>query len=231
MLSDFSFTPHSVILGDDAGHSEVGDAIKFPLTVRVKATDEDADIETVSYIVQSPVSGREPIASGELTSKGGQIYERTVDVTIPKAEVGVYTVLLYAVDKSGSLSNNVRGMLQFKGTGEPPVIADVSAPDSVSRPPAGNPPTPIRIVATVTDPDGLANISGVQFWNVVNPAQKFPMFDDGETGGDQVRGDGRYTITVQIESTNQAGTNRLGFQATDLAGLKSNVVERAIVVE
>jgi hypothetical protein len=46
-----------------------------------------------------------------------------------------------------------------------------------------------------------------------------------------VAGDGRYTRTVFLLSTNQAGTNTFAFQATDRSGLVSEVVTRDIVVE
>ncbi|MEX1054388.1 MAG: hypothetical protein WED81_00055, partial [Rhodothermales bacterium] len=110
---------------------------------------------------------------------------------------------------------------------------EVAAPDTVVRPAAGEPAKLIRIVASVSDPDGLTNVNVVQFWNAGNPSSKFPMFDDGDTAasGDEVARDGKYTVTVRIESANQPGTNRLAFQATDLSGLRSNVFEKEIVVQ
>ena len=230
VLSDFSFTPTNVFAG---GFTEIDGSLRVPLTMSVTVSDPDADIESVSFVVQSPVSNRDPLAAGNLADKGDGRYERTAEVMIPKAEIGVYTVLVYAVDQSGSISNNVRGMLRFTGTGEPPVVLEVAAPDTVFRPAAGEPAKLIRIVATVSDPDGLTNINAVQFWNADNPTAKFPMFDDGDpaTSGDDAARDGKYTVTVRIESSNQPGTNRLAFQATDLSGLRSNVVEKEIVVQ
>ncbi|MEX0747953.1 MAG: hypothetical protein WD275_08145, partial [Rhodothermales bacterium] len=179
VLSDFSFEPSNVFAG--GGFTEVDGQLRVPLTMSVTVSDPDADLETVSFVVQSPVSSRDPIASGNLAHVGDGRYERTAEVMIPRAEVGVYTVLVYAVDQSGSISNNVRGMLRFTATGEPPVILEVAAPDTVVRPAAGGPAKLIRIVASVSDPDGLTNINVVQFWNADNPSAKFPMFDDGDT--------------------------------------------------
>ena len=231
VLSEFSFDPTNIFVG--GAFTEIDGHLRVPLSMSVTVSDSDVDIETVSFVVQSPISSRDPIATGNFAHKGNGRYERTVDVMIPKAEIGVYTVLVYAVDQSGSISNNVRGMLRFTGAGEPPIVVDVAAPDSVLRPAAGEPARLIKFVATVADPDGPANINVVQFWNAATPSSKFPMFDDGETAasGDEVARDGKYTVTVRIESTNQAGTNRLAFQATDLSGLKSNVVEKDIVVQ
>ncbi len=232
VLSEFHFDPHSVSIGDPIV-DEVGDAVRFPLNISVTATDPDDDLENVSYLVQSPIGGRPPVVQGTLTSADGVLFLREVTVSIPKGETGVYTILVYAVDETGSISDDVRGMLTFGGTGDPPVLVDVVVPDTVRRPASGDPPVLVRLSATVTDPDGLTNVNEVVFWNVTNPNARFPMYDDGrfEESGDETQGDGIYTAIVRIESNNQPGANTLAFQASDRSGLTSNVIERTIVVE
>ena len=54
---------------------------------------------------------------------------------------------------------------------------------------------------------------------------------DGMGGGDESAGDGRFTATVQISSDNAAGINRFAFQATDRAGLQSEVVEQEVTIQ
>ena len=44
-------------------------------------------------------------------------------------------------------------------------------------------------------------------------------------------GDGRYTLEVEIGSSNRPGENTFAFQAVDRSGLASEVVERIVVVE
>lgn len=209
----------------------IGELVRFSVSLRVNAADPDGDIERVSYVIQSPYAGRAPLSEGELALSSGSTYTRTTSVTVPRGEIGVYTVLVYAVDASGSLSDNVRGMLSFTGAGDPPVILNVAAPDTVQRPADGEEPNVLLLAATVSDPDGLSSISAVVFWNVTEPSNVFDMADDGVRFGDEIPNDGIYTRTVQIESNNQTGETVLAFQATDRSGLKSNIVEKTIVVE
>lgn len=230
VLTQFEFDPHSVKLGDP-DVEETGEQVRFSLSMRVNVDDPDDDVERVAYVVQSPFSGRAPLSEGELSRGSGSQYSRSATVTVPKGEVGVYTLLVYAVDETGSLSDNVRGMLTFSGQGDPPVILDVAAPDTIRRPAEGADPVVLRLSATVTDPDGLSSISEVVFWNVARPASVIPMADDGISFGDERENDGVYTRTVQIESGNEPGPTVLAFQATDRSGLKSNVVEKTIIVE
>lgn len=232
VLSRFEFEPHSISVDGSVGNEE-DEAISFPVHVTVTATDPDDDLDRVAFVIQSPFAGRAPLVEGTLESEGGSSFAREINVTIPAGETGVYSVLVYAVDEAGSLSDDVRGMLTVGGTGEPPVLLEVSAPDTVSRPLPGEPATLLLMTATVTDPDGLANINEVEFWNVTNPNLRFPMFDDGrfDESGDETAGDGIYTAVVRIESTNQPTTNTLAFQASDRSGLLSNVIEKTVVVE
>ena len=132
------------------------------------------------------------------------------------------------MDEAGQASNQLIGSLVLAASGREPVIEEVIAPERVERPSTGA--TPITLVAVVSDPDGLANVSRVRFWNVEAPSATFGLRDDGQ-GGDEVAGDGRYTATVQIESTNRPGPTTLAFQATDRGGLESQIVEKTITVE
>ena len=229
VLSQFEFDPHSVSLGSP-GVDEVGELVRFSVSIGVNVDDPDGDLERVAYVVRSPYTEQEPVAEGDLSASGGSAYGTTATITVPRGDVGVYTVLVYAVDEAGSLSDNVRGMLTFSGQGDPPVILEVSAPETVQRPAPGDEPETFVLSATVDDPDGLSSISEVVFWNVNLPTSRIQMVDNG-SGADDVANDGIYTRTVQIESGNAAGETVLAFQATDRSGLRSNIVEKTIVVE
>ena len=231
VLSQFEFDPHSVSLGSP-GVDEVGELVRFSVAMSVNVEDPDGDLERVAYVVRSPYTEQAPVDEGELSlsAEFGSQYSTTATVTVPRGDVGVYTVLVYAVDEAGSLSDNVRGMLTFSGQGDPPVILEVSAPETVQRPAPGGEPATFVLSATVEDPDGLSSISEVVFWNVNRPTVRNPMVDDG-SGADAFANDGIYTRTVQIESGNAAGETVLAFQATDRSGLRSNIVEKTIVVE
>jgi hypothetical protein len=230
VLSDFALSPVQVDLGQVPPDWIVGDNVRIPLEVSVAVQTGDEALAEVGYVVQAPAAGAPPLASGVLEAAAGRQYAATVPVEIPAAEVGVYTVLVFAVDARGQLSNQMRGLLRFAAAGGPPVIERIEAPDVVQRPSPGNPAVPLKVVAVVTDPDGLANLAQVLFWNASRPDATFPMADDGENG-DDVAGDGHYTTIVQVESSNQPGTNTLAFQAFDRSGLASEVVEKQITIE
>lgn len=231
-LSQFEFDPHTVSVSDPIVDQD-GETLRFPLRVSVTAIDQDDDLERVAYVIQSPYDGSQAVAEGTLESVGGSTFTREINVSIRTGEIGVYSILVYAVDRSGSLSDDVRGMLTIGGTGGPPVLLDVSVPDTVRRPAPGEPATLLRMTATVSDPDGIANINEVSFWNVSNPNVRFPMQDDGrfDESGDDTEGDGIYSAVVRIESTNQPVPNTFAFQASDRSGLESNVIEQTVVVE
>ena len=221
-LSEFSFSPHEFI----APSGEGAVAASVPLSMEVTARDPDQDIAAVSFVV----FGETTLAEGALTYGNHGRYAGRVDVTIPPGEVGVYTVLVFAEDQTGRLSNEVRGMLLVSDDGAPPVIHTVSVPDVVRRPVSDTTAVLLEIGAVVSDPDGLGNISVVEFWNANRPADRIAMRDDGQEG-DAAAADGRYTRIVRIVSTNEPGITTLVFQARDRAGLLSNVVEAETVVE
>lgn len=232
VLSDFSFSPQIVSLSDVPENQIEGDMVRIPVTMQVAARDDDGSVTEVTFTVRSPISGKPLIAVGSLEQVSEGQYATTADVRIPTAEVGKYTVLLQAVDDEGALSNDARGMLSFADLGSSPVIEAVEMPESIQRPAPGETDAVLQIVAVVSDPDGLNNIARVTMRNPNRPnLPAFDLLDDGGAlSGDEVAGDGRYTITVRISSDNEQGTNTFLFQAFDRAGLSSSIVEKQITV-
>jgi hypothetical protein len=232
-LSTFTYSPESIVFNQLPPDQVSGEEARIPVRFSVTVADTENDVVRIGYLVQSPVEGRPALAEGEIDVPGPGRFEGTAEVRIPRGDAGTYTVLVYAVDREGHLSNQVRGALRFTSAGEPPVVEQVEAPETITRPAAGEPDLVLRLVATVRDPDGVSTLGRVVFWNVTAPAATFDLFDDGdrEESGDEVAGDGRYTRLIRIASTNQPGTNVLAFQATDRSGLKSNIVEKQIRVE
>lgn len=186
-------------------------------------TVADDDVDRVSFVVQSPVSGQDPVGEGTLTTSGGSRYDGSASITVPAGDIGVYTVLVYAVDEEGLLSNQVRGMLRVHGVGEPPVIEAVDADPEVVKP-----PTTLTLVATVSDPDGLGNVARVE--GATPNGNIFQMFDDGRSLGDEVADDGRYTARFDVAEATP-GTQTFTFVAIDKSGLESEVFSKDIVVE
>lgn len=222
-LSNLSFSPSNVILGQIPPEQIEGDLVRVPVSFRVEVADPDGDVDRVAYAIQSPIASRSTLASGTLDGAGNGVYRGNVDVRLPKGEVGTYTLLLYAVDQEGRLSNQVRGSMRFFAEGSPPVIEQVEAFPEVVRP-----PTTFRLVATVSDPDGLGNISRVV--GTTPNGSTFDMLDDGVNFGDEVAGDGRFTAQFDVPAATP-GVQTFTFQAFDRTGLASNVVEKQITIE
>lgn len=235
VLSDLVFSPQ-VIVAEQVPELVSGDLVRIPLDLDVLAQDPDGDLDEVRFVVQSPRVGQGAVAEGQLAANVQGRYQTRTTLDIPKAFVGLYTVIVYAVDRQGQISNEVRGMLRFEATGKPPVLEAVDLPETVERPAPGEPPVLIPIVATVSDEDGLSNILRVE---MRVGATVLLLCDDGPgepcgsspNSGDEVAGDGRFTLTVQLESTNSPGPVTFDFQAFDRAGLSSEILTRTINVE
>ncbi len=242
LLQDFTFSPQRVVFGVLPPEQIVGDSVRVPLELSVVAFGTQSPIEEVSYVVQSPFSSFEPIATGTMQPQGNNRYAATTTITFSALEVASYPIVVYAVDQARRVSGEVRGQINYIRIfepGEPPVIDEVVAPDTLQRPAVGQPAVMLPLIAVVSDPDGLSDVEKVEFWNVDTPNNRFDLCDDGggqpcgvaADSGDETAGDGRYTLTVFIASTNTLGANTFAFQAIDRAGLRSEIVEKQIVVE
>ncbi len=229
-VSGFGYSPRSINVLETPPSQFVGENVRILFTVEVDAADADGVVSEVVLVLRSPTVDAEPLLTQHLNGSGNGAYQLIREVELPRGETGNYTLLVYAVDNDGQLSNLVRGTFTLENRGEPPVIESVEAPDTVQRPAAGE-QTLVEIVAVVSDPDGLANLSQVLLWNTAAPADRFTLFDDGLNGGDDTAGDGRYTITVQVASDNEPGPRVFAFQAIDRAGFESNIVEKTITIE
>ena len=228
-LSNFTYSPQSLNLLESPDGAVVDGRVNVDFQVQVSVSDDDSPIDRVLFVLEPPTAGRQPLVSSLLdgSSDGTYTLERQVSLSI--GETGNYSLSVHAVDDTGLLSNRVLGTFSLVNEGEPPVVDSLDVPDVIQRPASGT--QSVVFAAWVSDPDGLPNIASVVFWNVSNPGATISLFDDGESGGDDTAGDGRYTATVQISSSNSPGVNRFAFQATDRAGLKSNVVEKDVTIE
>ncbi|SHK58977.1 hypothetical protein [Rhodothermus profundi] len=237
VVSELSFTPDSVDFNTLPPAQIQGDTAFIPLSIAVRAHDPDGQVVQVAFVVQAPLSTPEPVATGTLEAIGGDRYAGQTILRLHRAQVGPYTVLVYAVDNEQRLSNQVRGTLWFWATGGPPVIEAVQVPDTLRRPAPGEPPVVFQVVARVSDPDGLENILRVELR--VNEGAPILLCDDGSKGicggipnsGDAVAGDSLFTMTLSLAHDNVPGTYTFAFQAIDRTGLTSEEVRRHVVVE
>ena len=229
VVSDLVFDPVEIDVMDLDPAEVAAGVASVDLTVSVRATDADGDVSRVLMVVQTPDQETPILEFTQLTRSSGDSFGGTFTLDFDTGLTGRYTIEVYAVDNDEFASNSVLGGLDLVNIGNPPVIETVEAPDTIQRPQSGT--TPIPLIAVVSDPEGISNIASVVFWNINDPGTTFALFDDGQNGGDEVAGDGRYTITVEIASTARTGLNEFVFQATDRGGLKSNTFVKEITVE
>ena len=229
VVSNLSFTPEQLdIRSLDSTQVQSG-AVDIQVDVSVQVTDSDSELDRVVFVLRSPEQTQDALAFHFLESSAANQYAGSFSITFDTGLTGNYLVEVYAVDSDNLLSNRALGTLSFVNDGQPPVIDEVIAPATIQRPATGTQQE--QLVAVVSDPDGVSNVANVVFWNVNNPTATFSLFDDGDQGGDEVAGDGRFTVTIVISSTNATGTNTFAFQATDRSGLKSEIIRVDITVE
>ena len=238
VLSDLFFSPSSVLL-DELPAGSIQDGIaRFSLNLAIDVADADGDLDRIYILVISPIPGRDPVISEEIVVAENGPVEVDISLQIPVAEIGNYTVKVFASDHAGSLGNQVVGTLVVDAISEPPTIDSIDIPERVTRPGPGEPAIQVPIVAHVSDPDGLANILSVKV--VVNGTTTLQLCDDGGgttcnanflNSGDITAGDGLFTLTIALDSSNVPGDNVFVFKAIDRAGLESETVTKTIVVE
>lgn len=223
-LSDFSFSPSRVLFEELPPSQVVADTLaRVPVRLSVRVQDPDADVASVTYSVLAPLPSGEAYQEGELGRAIGDRFDREFVLELPRGGEGPYELVVYAVDGATQVSNQVRGTIHFEvAQGRPPVVVAVEAPATF------RPPGTLRLVAVVSDPDGLSNIRSVF---VKTPTGvELPMFDDGETQGDEKARDGRYTASFNVPSASP-GPQVFRFRAVDRSGLVSETVEWTITIE
>lgn len=229
---DYSLLDESAIDGDNV-HIE----LDFEVIVQTRGTT----ISQVTYAVLPPDAFGEPILAGNLASTGNNVYGGNVNVTLSALEVDDYPVIVYAIDSHNRLSGEARTHLEYIRSFEaksPPVIESLTIPARIQRPAPGEPGRALIFIAEVSDPNGLSDVKLVEFWNDTAPADRFLLCDDGNErpcgrsnqSGDEKAGDGLFTRTAFILSSNGLGVNTFTFEATDRAGLRSEKVSHTVEV-
>ena len=124
--------------------------------------------------------------------------------------------------KSGSITEIVV-ISQNPSNGHPPVISNLTAPDTVNT----SLVTEFLITVSVSDPEGLSDIQSV---TRTTPSNLVLNLNDSGVNGDVTAGDGVYTERVSVDPAPPDGSYLFTFQATDRVGLKSNIIQKTIVI-
>jgi hypothetical protein len=119
-----------------------------------------------------------------------------------------------------------------------PVILEVSALSTLTLPDTGITQWSLDTLrVTVTDPDGLEDIKGVNFSllkpdsTLGNAGVPVDLVDDGELGlGDKVAGDGIYSRVIGLQADADSGIWVYRFVATDFNGSRSDTAFHSVLV-
>lgn len=235
VVTDIQVSPTLLALDQLPGS---GDTVSATVTVSAEVTDENRDLSTFFVVIRTAAASSTPLATTEVPLPGNGRIQASIPLTVSRASGGPFHVTAFASDVAGNLSNVVYGTIEVSASSEPPVITAIDMPSQVTRPATGEPPLSIPIVATVEDPDGIDNVAFVEV--IVNGGATLRLCDDGGAGvcnagfgasGDATAGDGQFTLTIQLDSSNAAGTNTFEFRAVDRSGLRSAVEVRTIEVQ
>lgn len=215
--------------------------LSFNCSVTV-APDAGSTAATVRYTVGLPAEER-TFANGFLRddgttpdlNAGDGIFAGRVSFSIERVDIGTFELAVDGYYDAASPSNTVRHAIDVFRSSQPPVIAGLSAPDTVLLPGPGQ-VSLLLITLEASDPDGPGDIREVFFRNLDSPTdttRKIFLLDDGHrTGvsGDSTANDGTFSITVQLPYGTPAATYRFLFEATDRSGLASNTILHPLTV-
>lgn len=126
--------------------------VTVPFSVQVGAEDPDGEVAEVIYTLNSVTPGVR-VSVGTMAPQSTGLYAASVELKLSVAEPGRYPVIVYAIDKSGRLSNEVRGALELRSAGGPPAIEAAQASAEEGE---------IVLTAAVTDPEGAGNVAQVE---------------------------------------------------------------------
>jgi hypothetical protein len=163
---------------------------------------------------------------------GDGTYSGTLSFDILATEAGRYRVRVIARSANGFESNSREHVLFITRNNAPPVLSELTAPDTV------NAPTTERLLiamsARADDPDGAEDVREVYFRSLdsSDPTRKFFLKDDGDVAGsgDRVAGDGLYSIIVELLPGTPSRTYRFAFQAEDTFQDTSNTLLHYLTV-
>ncbi len=223
-----------------ANNTEGDTTLTIHLAVEV---DDTTAISGSPRFQLSDVAADSIIARGVLDDYDAQTHRFTgsAHLTVNANQFGEFSLLLYAENKQGLLTNTFRALVTINGAeGSPPQLISVSNPDTVKIPASGT--QIIVFQAKVADPDGQDNIDRVLFDLISANTGKlagspFQLYDDGDRNdvgggsgsGDITAGDSVYTRTLQVGAQNTADKVTVKYYAIDKSGLSSDTVSTSLI--
>ncbi len=225
LVSDLTITPDALTRDAIAEGQISGGIASVPITITARAVDPDGEVADVQVVVARPVGGLTPLVTAPMALESGTQYAARFTLPLPLGETGTYAVLVVARDQAGVVGQ-VLGRFTYFEQGGPPVIENVVATPNPFPVTGGT----LTLTATVSDPEGLANVLRVE---VQAPnGDTFRLFDDGRSFGDQVADDGVFTASFSVEAgAFSAGEQTFVFRATDRSEQQSALVSLVVTVQ
>ncbi len=218
-VTAFALTPLTDSLATDAP------AASIPLVIEATLAGEGRIVVRAVVRYGETVSTRDSLVTEVRAEAQPGPVRIELPITLPRGATGDYAVTLLTEGADGRTGDGASGVFHFRAASlGPPVISNVTAPATVARPATeGARPTPFRITADLSDPDGLVNVAAVVVTDETGAVIQ-ELFDEGRTGratDDERPGDGRYTVTLGIPFAFQPGTYTLAIVALDRAATQS----------
>lgn len=223
-LTDSTFQLISIRVRDPQGLDDIQDVF-----CQIFNPQEPANPNRVVKLLDSGVDGD--------TEAGDGIFSSLISMDFAQKKVGVFSFRFQACDKAKNFSNPlVKTCKVANYLNVPPVISNLVAPAELTL------STLDVVTATMTvevdDPQGLADIQFVYF-NSTKPDGKpatgnpFYLNDDGNqpVSGDKVKGDGIYSITINLPPGTTMGEYTFVFEAIDFSNAKSNQITHKLTVK
>ncbi|PIO47485.1 MAG: hypothetical protein CMR00_10250 [[Chlorobium] sp. 445] len=231
-VSFLAVTPAQVDLDTVRFEANNQASVRFRVEVTIQFKNTAIRNVRAAFVAQTDP---EPLASAELLPRAGSTtsaqYAGDLNVRLTRTTVGHFTVVVTPFDVFGQSGGDARQTIRITDSrASAPTLLSVESPDTVRIPESGT--RLIQITARATHPNGVNFIREVRATRTDNRAITFQLLDDGERNGlsgDQTAGDGIFTATLQVPSTNTPATRTFEYQAIDRAERLSNIISKSII--
>ncbi|MFC2083811.1 hypothetical protein ACFLS9_02020 [Bacteroidota bacterium] len=214
-------------------------SLKVSLKVNDKSSIERLWCSILSLDGEIDVASSVELLDDGDTPVSGDVFENDNEFTgkvnlsnqIPN---GIYAVDFYLLPIGGKSKKIVVSSFRYDNSQQnfPPVISNLTAPDTVI---VQDPRSLILMSLEATDENGQQDIKEV-FFTIVNPdsssdLDKLFLDDTGDFFfGDEIAGDGIYSVIIQVTPENQKGKYQFTFHAVDREGESSNSILHIIYI-
>jgi len=203
--------------------------------------DDPSDIAGITLNLISPnsinlISSKQLFDDGDITNHGDSTSSDNIYSTLIPFSKN-WSNGIYSMEFSFQFTNNIKqnvaiGYLFYLNSDEryAPYIFNLNAPDTLFL---GTAIITALMSIEAADSNGQADIQMVYFQSFrpdsTTSGNLFELFDDGTTEhGDDLAGDGVYSIIIQLPPNAMAGEWRFDFQAIDKTDSLSNVISHDI---